>query len=79
MGDRYESDVSSEPLGIIRANECESNIGSLCTMRFRRLWNEIVDLREQLAAKQSDHGIPIHPTTLGPDLDRSMLVDRDEE
>ena len=46
---RYETFVSDEPLSIIRANECETDLTSLCTMRYRRLWNEIVDLRAKLA------------------------------
>lgn len=36
-------------------------------------------LRDQMLARTNLFpGIPIHPTNLGPDLDRSMLVDRDE-
>lgn len=38
-------DASTEPLEIIRANECESHVGSLSTRRFRALWNEIERLR----------------------------------
>jgi len=46
---KYDSfGVSDEPLEIIRANECEYDPGSLSTRRFRRLWNEIVDLRAEL-------------------------------
>jgi hypothetical protein len=48
MNDRYNEHVSSETPELIRANECEWNIGTLVTYRFRRLWNEIVDLREKL-------------------------------
>lgn len=44
----YDDFVSDEPLDIIRANECESDLPSLCTKRFRRLWNEILTLRAQL-------------------------------
>jgi hypothetical protein len=35
----YVDHVSDEPLDIIRSNKCESQIGSLCTSRFRALWN----------------------------------------
>lgn len=42
----YTEFVSTEPLDVIRANECESQVGSLCTDRFRALWNEIERLRE---------------------------------
>lgn len=37
--------ASKEPLEVIRANECESQIGSLATSRFQALWNEIERLR----------------------------------
>lgn len=50
MDERYTEHVSTESPELIRANECEYNIGTLVTYRFRRLWNEIVDLREQLDA-----------------------------
>jgi hypothetical protein len=63
--DRYTDFVSDEPLEIIRANECESQVGSLSTKRFRRLWNEIVDLRAQLAERDASP-IPIYSTTEGP-------------
>ncbi len=33
--------ASTEPLEIIRANECENDVGSLSTARFRRLFNEL--------------------------------------
>lgn len=50
MDERYIEHVSTESPELIRENECEYNIGTLVTYRFRRLWNEIVDLREQLDA-----------------------------
>ena len=51
MTERYTESVSNEPLEIIQVNECNYHLGtSLCTQRFRRLFNEIVDLREQLDA-----------------------------
>lgn len=50
MDERYTEHVSTESPELIRENECEYNVGTLVTYRFRRLWNEIVDLREQLAA-----------------------------
>lgn len=37
--------ASTEPLEIIRVNECETDVGSLATNRFRALWNEIERLR----------------------------------
>lgn len=46
----YTSQVSDEPLDLIRSNECESQVGSLCTKRFRALWNEIERLRAIEAA-----------------------------
>lgn len=46
---KYQSFVSDQPLDVIRANECESELSSLSTSRFRRLWNEIEDLRESNA------------------------------
>lgn len=48
MSKRYTDHVSDEPLDIIRANECESQLESICTNRFRRLWNEIVGLQAAL-------------------------------
>src|SRR3972149_2234923 len=47
----YTDFVSDEPLDIIQANECEAQPG-LATNRFRRLWNEIERLRDELAAKE---------------------------
>lgn len=43
-------DASIEPLDVIRANECESQVGSLSTKRFRRLFNEIDRLHAELSA-----------------------------
>ncbi|NTJ67589.1 hypothetical protein G6M50_06395 [Agrobacterium rhizogenes] len=40
-------DASTEPLEIIRSNECEYHIGSLSTSRFQALWNEIERLRSE--------------------------------
>lgn len=37
----YTDFVSDEPLSIIRANECESQMQSLCTMRFRAVFNAL--------------------------------------
>jgi hypothetical protein len=37
----YRDFVSDEPLAVIRANECENDIGSLATKRYRALWNAI--------------------------------------
>jgi len=51
----YE-DASTELLDIIRANECESQVGSLVTQRFRAFWNEIERLRaalERLASSEA--------------------------
>lgn len=42
----YET-ASTEPLDLIRQNECEAN-GSLATSRFQALWNEIERLRAAL-------------------------------
>lgn len=36
--------ASTEPLDVIRANECEASL-SLATRRFQALWNEIERLR----------------------------------
>lgn len=44
--------------------------------RLTELSGKLVAETKRIAA---DPGIPIHPTTLGPDLDRSMLVDRDDK
>jgi len=41
----YTTFVSAEDLDLIRANECEYNVHSLSTQRFRALWNEIERLR----------------------------------
>jgi hypothetical protein len=38
-------DASTEPLDVIEANECHYQVGRLCTSRFRRLFNEIRQLR----------------------------------
>jgi hypothetical protein len=46
---KYTEFVSEEALEIIRNNECEAQIGSLATARFRRLWNAIENLREENA------------------------------
>lgn len=57
----YTDAVSDEPLEIIRANECESHVGSLGTKRFRALWNEIERLRAALATQpaQAQQSEPI--------------------
>lgn len=52
--DIYTDNVSTEPLDIIRANECESQVGSLATSRFRAMWNEIARLRAALATPARD-------------------------
>lgn len=41
--------ASTEPLEIIRSNECEAAPESLVTKRFRALWNEIERLRGSVA------------------------------
>lgn len=50
----YKDFVSTEPLDVIRANECENQLGSLCTARYRALWNEIERLRN-LLPKENHH------------------------
>lgn len=37
----YRDFVSDEPLDVIRANECENDVGSLVTKRFRTLYNAV--------------------------------------
>jgi hypothetical protein len=49
---RYPN-ASTEPLEIIRANECEAD-PSLTTKRFQALWNEIERLRSALADASVD-------------------------
>jgi hypothetical protein len=44
---RYQN-ASTEPLEIIRANECEATQYELATKRFQALWNEIERLRAGL-------------------------------
>lgn len=41
----YTDFVSTEPLDIIRCNECEYRTETLVTKRFRAFWNEIERLR----------------------------------
>lgn len=49
---KYETFVSGEPLEVIRANECENpRVNAITVERFRRLWNEIEDLRAKLATR----------------------------
>lgn len=48
MSTRYEANVSVERLDIIRQNECENDVASLSTKRFRAFWNEIEELRAAL-------------------------------
>jgi hypothetical protein len=48
---RYPN-ASTEPLEIIRVNECEANPG-LATSRFQALWNEIERLRGLLQQERS--------------------------
>jgi hypothetical protein len=50
---RYPN-ASTEPLEIIRVNECESDPGSLATKRFQALWNEIERLRAELQSLADD-------------------------
>lgn len=50
----YNQFVSDEPLHIIRVNECESDLTSLSTKRFRTLWNEIERLRAERDAAARD-------------------------
>lgn len=45
---RYTEHISTEPLDVIRCNECEYQVGSLGTARFRTLWNEIEHLVDVL-------------------------------
>lgn len=59
MSARYESFVSNEPLEIIRINECDAR-PDLATSRFRRLWNEIVDLREAAQTCSCGHSFDAH-------------------
>ena len=46
--------ASTEPLEIIRVNECEADVG-LATARFQALWNEIESLRD-LLKQARDYG-----------------------
>jgi hypothetical protein len=46
----YTRAVSDEPLDIIRLNEAETDIFSLSSKRFRRLFNELEHARAVLAA-----------------------------
>ncbi|AWM37078.1 hypothetical protein GobsT_50070 [Gemmata obscuriglobus] len=46
------TDASDEPLEVIEANEANYQVGSLCTKRIRRLFNEIRQLQVTLAAKR---------------------------
>lgn len=48
----YET-ASTEPLDIIRANECEARPG-LATSRFQALWNEIERLRAENRALRTN-------------------------
>lgn len=45
----YKDFISDEPLDIIRSNECDSQVGSLATARFRRLWNELEQAQQKLS------------------------------
>jgi hypothetical protein len=47
------SDASDEPLEVIEANECKTQFGSLCTRRFRRVFNELAALRQQAVAVEA--------------------------
>ena len=48
--------ASTEPLDIIRVNECDANVG-LATARFQALWNEIERLRAIL--RSCVHGMEV--------------------
>ena len=60
----YTDSVSTEPLDNIRSNECESDVGSLCTRRFRALWNEIERLREALDRQCDNMAFVVNHVTL---------------
>jgi len=50
---KYTHHVSDEPLDNIRYNECDNpHTLNLAAQRFRRLWNEIEELRERLAMER---------------------------
>ena len=50
--------ASTEPLEIIRANECEADV-SLATSRFQALWNEIERLQTENWQLKQACGYPI--------------------
>lgn len=51
---RYEQ-ASDESVEQIRLNECESQLGSLATNRFRTLWNAYADATEK--CQQAEDGM----------------------
>lgn len=48
--------ASTEPLEVIRANECDA-AGGLATGRFQALWNEIERLQARIDAKPTPEAI----------------------
>lgn len=57
---RYPN-ASTEPLEIIRVNECDTDSASLATKRFQALWNEIERLQDVLRKERSKNSPPQIP------------------
>jgi hypothetical protein len=61
--------ASTEPLEIIRVNECDADVG-LATSRFQALWNEIESLHELL--RQAQNYIPKDHYGMLAEIDRAL-------